>query len=280
MGVAFDAVALHLGEASGHGGAVLVVDAFRYRDDASADAVVHRGDVLDELVGVEVGLGDVDQVRAVVGVRASAEYGGGGEEAGVATHDDVDLHAGQGLVVQVVAHEGLGDELRGGAPAGGVVVEDQVVVDGLGHVERVHLVAVGGGDFGDDAAGVGRVVAADVKEVADVVVLEPLGHGLDVVGLGLGAGRAEAGGRGGGEAVQAVLGPVGEVDEVARHEAVDGVSGAEDLAVEVRRGVQAFDDADGGLVDDSGGAAGLSDDGVAFEGLFVGHSYWLVFVFS
>ena len=88
---------------------------------------------------IERPLGQVDQVRAVVRVHAR-QRGGGGQEAGVAAHDDVDLDARQRAVVEVVAHERQGDELGAAAEAGRVVVLAQVVVDRLGDVEAVQVV--------------------------------------------------------------------------------------------------------------------------------------------
>ena len=121
------------------------------------------------------------------------------------------------------------------------------------------------GHFGDDAGGVGGVVAADVEEVLDVVLLEGLEDLLAVGLVGLVAGGAQGGGGGLGDALEQVGGEVIEGDEVVVDDAADAVLGAEDFADLARLlgGGEGFDDADEGLVDDGGGAAGLADDCVA-----------------
>ena len=50
----------------------------------------------------------------------------------------------------------------------------QVVVDGLGHADHAHFVAALDGFLVDLVGGVLGIVAADVKEIADVVRLEDL----------------------------------------------------------------------------------------------------------
>jgi hypothetical protein len=56
----------------------------------------------------------------------------------MAAHDDADIDAGHGAEIEVHAHEGIGDEGRGGDEAGDVIVLHQIVVDGL---RRMHEAA-------------------------------------------------------------------------------------------------------------------------------------------
>ena len=255
------------GRGDGDGRAGGVGDAFGDGDEAAAVLLDAGLDVGDELVDAERALGQVDQVRAGPFVGAG-EGGGGGQEAGVAAHDDVDLDAGQRRVVEVVAHERLRDELGGGSEAGGVVVFAQVVVDGLGDVEAVQLVLVLLGRLVDDVGGLGGVVAADV---ADVVLLELVEDGQAVVVGGLLADGAERGGRGLGDERERGGGFAAEVDQVLVEDALDAVEGAVDLLdFLVLLGFE--DRADEALVDDDGRPAALRDQHVAFDfRVFPGH---------
>ena len=148
-----------------------------------------------------------------------------------------------------------------------MVVDHEVVVDGLGDVEAAEFVVGFVGEFVDDAAGVRGIVAADIEKVADVVLLAGIQDALAVVGVGLVAGGTE--GRRGrvGDLVEALGGHVGEVVEVVLGEALDAVAHAEDLldcaSLPSAGFSEALDDADEGLVDDGGWAAGLADDGVS-----------------
>jgi len=70
----------------------LVADAFGDGDDAATEPGVNAIDVGEEAFFVEVDFGQVDEVRSV-GVIEACEGGGGGEPAGIAAHDAVDLDA-------------------------------------------------------------------------------------------------------------------------------------------------------------------------------------------
>jgi hypothetical protein len=250
--------------------AIFVADAFGNGDDAAAEFGVNFIDVLDELLHVEGAFGDIDEVRAVVFVGA-AKNGRGGEEAGVASHDDVDLDALKRAVVEVIAHEGLRDELGGGTKAGAVVGNFQVVVDGFGDVEAAEFVPFLLGHFVDDVRGLSGIVAADVEEVTHVVFLEDLKNFTAVVCCGFVADGAERGRGGFGNGFERLDAFFAEVDEVFFHHAVNTVASAEDFGNGFA-GAERKNGSDEALVDDAGGSAGLSDDGCAFDGgQFLGH---------
>ena len=59
----------------------------------------------------------------------------------MAAHHHGDVDAGQGAVVEIGAHERLRDEARRRRIARAVVVDDEVVVDGLGDVDAAQVVA-------------------------------------------------------------------------------------------------------------------------------------------
>ena len=159
-------------------------------DDAAAVLLVDRLHVGEELVDDEGALGQVDQMRAVVRVLAR-ERRGGGEEAGVAAHDDGAIDALQRGVVEIGAHEGLRDEARRRGKARRVVEADEIVVDRLGDVDRAQRMAGLLRLLGDDAHGVRGIVAADVEEGVDFVRLEDLEDLLAILEVGLVARRAE-----------------------------------------------------------------------------------------
>ena len=149
------------------------MDAFGRRDHAAAVLGVGRLHVGEELVDDERALRQVDQVRPVARELAR-QRAGGGEEAGVAAHDHRAIDARQRGVVEVGAGEGLGDEARRRRIAGRVVEADEIVVDRLRDVDGADVLAGLGRLFGDDAHGVGRIVAADVAERVDLVRLQHL----------------------------------------------------------------------------------------------------------
>ena len=84
------------------------------------------------------------------------------------SHDDVDLDPGQGTVVESISDQRAGDEACRRSEARGVIVENEIVVDGLRDVEGSQGMASSGCDFRDDATGVGAIVASNVEEKANV----------------------------------------------------------------------------------------------------------------
>jgi hypothetical protein len=78
----------------------------------------------------------VDQMRGIVG-RLLPARGGGGEEAGMAAHDDGHIDAGHGAKIEVYADKGISDEGGGRDEAGDVIVLHQVVIDGLGGMHEM-----------------------------------------------------------------------------------------------------------------------------------------------
>jgi len=112
-------------------------------------------------------------VRAVVG-EFLAKRRGGGQKAGVAPHHDADIDARQRPIIEIGAGEGLRDEARRGREARRVVVDHQIIVDGLGDMDGAQRIAMRLGLLRDDADSVGTVVAADIKEAADLVRLQDL----------------------------------------------------------------------------------------------------------
>ena len=251
--------------------AVGAVDALTHADDAAAVALHGAGHVLEERVHVEHALGHVDQVRARALVM-TREGGGGGEPARVASHDHVDLHAGQAAVVHVVALVGERHEARSRAEARAVVGLHQVVVHGLGHVDDLQLLAASASRVEQEERRLRRVVAPDVEQEANVVGVEGLDDALGLLGGRLLAHGAQGRTRRRRDPVELRRILLGEVDEVALEDALHAVQGAVHAAdARIRDG--RLEDADEALVDDGRGATGLSDEGVA-EGAGHGADAW------
>ncbi len=160
------------------------VDAFAHCDDAATNLAVHGFNVATECIQRKVRLGAVDQVRAVTSVDAR-ECRRGGQPTGVAAHHNVDLHARERAVVEVVTHERLGDEFRRRAVAGAVVSDAKIVVDRLRAVETGEIVAALLGHIVDDVGGLSSVIAADVEEGADIQFFEACEDQRAVIGRSL-----------------------------------------------------------------------------------------------
>ncbi len=267
LGVAEAVVAIGLG--LGDEVAVLVVDTLGGDDEALARRVVDALHVIEEGVHVEVHLREVDEIRTGAGV--AREGGGGGEPASVAAHHLDDGHHARIVAGSVVLdlHAGSGDVLGGGSVAGAVVRAVQVVVDGLGDAHDAALVAALLHELGNLVAGVHRVVAAVVEEVADIELLEGV-ENLLVVGrilvriLHLVAAGAEGGS--GSELEQLELHRIlhAHVIELLVEHARDAVRGAEH-AGDLGSVEGCLDSAEDTGVDHGGGAAGLADDTCTFE---------------
>ena len=250
--------------------AVLVANTFRNGDHATSELGVDPLDVPGELVFVERTLGQIDEVWTVAGVNPR-QGRCRGEKAGVTSHDDIDLHPGQGAVVEVVTHEGFGDKARPAAESGRVVVLAQIVVDRLRDVKALQQVIVRLGFLVDDVRGLGRVVAADVKEITDVVFLQDMKDGKAVVLGRLFAHRTKAGGRRLGHRFERRGALLAQVDEVLAQNPGNTMERAVnvfDLPVLLRL----EDGADETLVDDHGRSAALGDDHVADRSFAFSHN--------
>jgi hypothetical protein len=116
-----------------------------------------------------------------------------------------------------------------------VFVDAEIVIDGLGDVEDAEFVAFFFGQVGDDAGGVAGIVAADVEEDADVVLLEGFEDFFAVGGIGLVSRGAECRGGGFGDAFEEIVRCVVELDEFVIDDAADAVTGAEEFVPGRRR---------------------------------------------
>lgn len=247
-----------LGIGGGDGGTVVIDDTFGDGDDAATEAVDDLADLFWEEADIEGAFGEVDEVGAVIEALA-CEGGGGGEEAGVTAHHDVNFDTWEGAVIEVIALEGFGDEAGGGGVSWGVVIFAQIVIDGFWDMEAVEFVAVIFCGFVDDVRGFGGIVPADIEEVADVMGTEAVEDGVAIVEGGFFTNGAECGGGGTGDQFEVLGCFAGEVDEVIAEDTVNAVAGAVNF---FNFGIfSCFEDcADEALVNDDGGAAGLSDE--------------------
>ena len=170
------------------------MDALGDGDDAAAMALEGRLDVGKELVDDESALRHVDEMGAVVGIFARQRRGRG-EEAGVAAHHHRDIDAFQRQIVEIGAGEGLRHKARRRGIARRVVEADEIVVDGLGDVNRAQPMIAFLRLLGDDPHRIGGIVAADIEERVDRVGFEDLEDLLAILAVGLVAGGSERGGR-------------------------------------------------------------------------------------
>jgi len=267
LGVAEAVVAVGLG--FGDEVAVLVVDAFGNHHEALAGGVVNLLHVGQEVVHVEINLGEVDEVGTCASV--GGQGGSGGQPAGVTAHHlDDGHHAGvvaAGIVLHL--HHGSGDVLGGRGVAGAVVSAEKVVVDGLRNAHHAAFPAALLHELGNLVAGVHGVVATVVEEVAHVELLEGLQQ-LLVVGrihirvLHLVAAGAQ--GRGGSELQQLQLHRVfhTHVVKLTFQHALDAVGGTQH-AGNLRSVESGLDSTQNAGVNHSGRTAGLTDDACTFE---------------
>ena len=213
-----------------------------------------RAHVVDEARHREGALRHVDQMRAAVFVEPPGG-GRGGEEAGMAAHDDRHIDAGQRAEIEVDRQERAGDEFGGRDEARRVVVFHQIVVDGLRRMHEGHRAA---GCVGQDLLRARGVVAADIDEGVGAGLLQAVEHQVAIGGVRLVAGRAERGARRAGDQPKLLLGQVGQHDIVAVAHAAHAVPRAEHArlrvaAADFQRG------AHHGLVDHRGRPAALRD---------------------
>ena len=180
------------------------------------------------------------------------------------------LHDGHvvGAIHRSVADDFLhhhADILCGGAIAGGVVGEHQVVVDGLGHAHEPDAAAHGLSVPGQLVDGVHAVVAADVEEPLDIQLLQNgeqlFKHRLVLLRRGqLVAAGAQEGGRRAFEQFDVNVGAqaLREVADLFIQQALDAVQ----HAVHVLRAavLAGLEHARQAGIDDGGGAAALADN--------------------
>ena len=222
-----------------------------------------------ELVHIEVHLREVHQVRPRAVGRSQCSRAS--QPASVTAHNFNDAHHA-GIIdpgVLIDFHAAGGNILGGGSEAGAVVGAEEVVVDGLGHAHHAALIANLLHILGNFVAGIHRVVAAVVEEVAHVVLFEDLQDTLVVGVIHIGVLHLIAAGAqcGGGGILQKLqLGGVflAHVEKPVIQHALDAMLRAQnpgDVGVLQRR----TDDAISAGVDDRGGTAGLTKDARAFQ---------------
>ena len=129
------------------------MDALRYRDDAAPETRISLFHVRQEFFQDEGSFRQINQMRSILG-KLLAERRRGGQEAGVPAHDDADIDAGQGRVIQVCAGKRLRHETRSRRKAGRVIAADQIIVDGFRNVNAAQRIACLLRLEADDAHGV------------------------------------------------------------------------------------------------------------------------------
>ena len=250
-------------------GAVSIVDTLGNGHHAVALFLIDAVHVSQELIHVEVHLGEVHQVGTCA--VSGSQSGSASQPAGVTAHDlhDAD-HAGvidAGVLIDL--HAGGGDVLGGGGEAGAVVGAEQVVVNGLGHAHHAAVITNLLHILGDLVAGVHGVITAVIEEVTDVILLEDLQNALVIRVIHIGVRHFIAAGtqsRGRSVLQQLQLGGVllTHVEQTVIQNTLDAVLCTQDPGdVGVLQG--SCDHAVGTGVDNGSGTAGLTEDTGAFQ---------------
>ena len=218
-------------------------------DDHAVTVALHRAlDLGQELFPVKGDFrkqDDVGRVALAFGSQARRS----GNPARVAAHDFQNEYLGGGLAHGGDVHGRLpgrnSNVLGHRAKAGAVVGKRQVVVDGLGYVDGLQGIAHGLAELRYLQAGVGRIAATVIEEVADVVGLENFYQAL-VLGpvllqaLQFVAAGAEGAGGGGEQAVNGGLALLAGVYQVLAQCTDDAVATGIDLADPVACSWQRF----------------------------------------
>src|SRR5215469_15820192 len=174
----------------------------------------------------------------------------------MATHDHTDIDPGQGTVVEIYSHEGLGDKAGRRRKTWRVIIDRQIVVDGLGNVDAAKRIVGGARLLGDYADRIGTVVSADVEETVDPVCPRNAQYLAAIFLIRFVAGRAQCRGWRFGDAFEAGSCFLGQIDKVL----VDNAANTVDCAINLLD-VAIFAGFDDGarhrLIDDRSGATAL-----------------------
>ena len=253
----------------GYEGAISVVDTLGNSYQAVALLVIDALYVSQELLHVEVGLRQVNQIRTCA--HSGSQTGSTGQPASVTAHDLYDAdHAGVVYAsILIDLHAGSSDILGSGSEARAVVGAEQVIVDGLRNAHYAALVAGLHHILGNLVAGIHGVVAAVVEEVTDVVLLEDLEDAL-VIGVinirisQLVAAGAQCRGRGVAQKSQLVAVFLVDIIQVVVQQALDAVCHAK-YAGDGRIVQCCLQRTQNRRVDYGSRAARLTDDASAFQ---------------
>ncbi len=236
------------------GVALGIAETFANGDHDAAETLVDALDVVTDLGEGWRTLGEIDEMRGVVGVGAG-EGRGADDPAGIPADDFDDGDGrGQGAVVSADVAEGMGIEASGRAEAGAVMGAEEIVVDGLGDADDgdgARLVEERGGPHGS--------VAASEEDGANSL-LPAAGQGGRQVGRLEGLPRgAEDGAGGAANLSEEVRGEGAEIDPVVVQQPMDTVAGSVEAA-ELARGAACVNDPDEAGVENRGGSSAVDYD--------------------
>ena len=255
----------------GNKGTVSVVDTLGDSHHAVALLLVNPLDISHKLIHIEISLRHINEVGA--GAVSSSETSGSSKPTGMTAHDldDAD-HTGvidPGVMINL--HAGGGNILGSRSVAGAVVGAEQVVINGLGHAHHTALIANLLHILADLVAGVHRVVAAVIEEIANIVLLEDLQDSLVVRVIHIRIRHLVAAGaqsrRGGVEQqLQLLCVLLGHIDQAVTENTLDAVFSTIDIGddIAVQSGT---DHAVSTGVDNRSRTTGLTDDAGAFENI-------------
>ena len=157
------------------------------------------------------------------------EYAGRGQKSGVPAHDYGNINAGKAPVVEVDARESEADKPSGRAETGTMVGHPKVVVDGFGDMHHTQFITRFLCIVIDDPAGVGRVVAADIIEIAHVVGLDDLENFIAIFFVRFIASREHCRRRRSRHHFEVVRRSLGKIEELFVYDAPNAIDGAIDV---------------------------------------------------
>ena len=235
-------------------------------DDILADCEL-TPEIGDEVVEIERTLLKIDEIRNVA-VCALGEGCSRRQPAGIPAHhlDDDDVRCIVYLELSLQLGDGGRDILRGGAEAWAVIDAVEVVIDGFrcadhDDVRNMMLLNI----IRELPDGIHRVVAADIDEIADLVLLEDADERLELRRilcriLQLETAGAKCSGRGHGQGVEHVLDvfDAAQIQELFTQYTLDTIACTEHLA-HLRVSDGGLDDAGQRGVDGGRRSTGLCD---------------------
>ena len=159
--------------------AILILNAFRNSNYTTANPVIGLFDIQQELFNVKSAFRQINQMRPVrwifLGNRCSSR-----QKPGMPAHDHTDVDSRQRPIIQVGANKRLRHKPRGRTVTWCMVVQNQIIINGFGDVNGTEIILGTFRLFIDNADRIRRIIAADIKEISDVMRPHHFKHRMTV----------------------------------------------------------------------------------------------------
>ena len=164
------------------------MDALGDDDERLALFLIHALDIGTEAFHIEIALGQINEVGAAALICSKCCRCR--KPAGMTAHylNDVDRAGAVNAGILIKFHAGCCDIFCRAAVAGAVIRSEQVVVDRLGNSDNSAIIADTAHVAAYLIAGVHRIVAAVIEEVANVILFENFKYALIIAVILLGLG--------------------------------------------------------------------------------------------